>query len=206
MSQQTNLKEIERRARMYNGDGLLDIFIGLAILLAGAAEVLDRTSSAAIWVVLWLPLMMAAKRSITVSRMRAIDFTPASDARRRTRQGMMIAVLASAVLLTLGLVLFTGSRALPREYSRVFWPVVLVAIGGLIALGTGVKRLYVYTLLAVILFAVGYLFNLGYPLHVYLAVLGAVILLSGMVILARFLRKCPIATDAQLQAADRRVG
>jgi hypothetical protein len=35
---------------------------------------------------------------------------------------------------------------------------------------------------------------------------GAIILLSGMVILARLLYKYPIAKDALLQAADRRSG
>jgi hypothetical protein len=213
MSQRTDPKEIERRARLYHGDGLLDIAIGLAILLAGVAEVLDRTSFGAIWVVLWLPMMRSAKRSITVPRMRTIDFTPAPDARRRMRQGIMTAVLSLAVLLTLGLVLFTRNEALPswltawpREYARVIWPAVLVGIGGLIAFATGAKRLYVYTLLAVITIAVSYWFNLGFPLHTYLVGLGTIILLSGMVILAWFLHKYPIAKDAQLQAVDRRVG
>jgi hypothetical protein len=209
----TGPKDVEHTASLYHGDGLLDIAIGLVILLAGAAEVLDRTSFAAIWVVLWLPIMRSAKESITVRRMRTIDFTPAPNARRRMKQGIVTAVLALAVLLTLGLVLFTKNEALlswlttwPREYARVFWSAVLVGAGGLIALGTGIKRLHAYTALAVILFAVSYRLNLGYPLNVYLTVSGAIILLSGMVILARLLYKYPIAKDAQLQAADRRSG
>jgi hypothetical protein len=213
MSQYTDPKEIEHRASLYHGDGLLDIFIGLAILLAGAAGVLDRTSFGAIWIVLWLPMMKAAKKSITVPRMRTIDFMPAPGARRRVKRGIVIAVLSLAVMMTLGLVLFTKNGALPlrlttwaKEYARVIWPAFLVGIGALIAFATGVRRLYGYTLLAVITIAVSYWLNLGFPLHIFLTVLGAIILLSGMVILVRFLRKYPIALDTQLQAADRRAG
>jgi hypothetical protein len=203
MSQHTDPKDIERRASLYHGDGLLDIFIGLATLLAGAVVLVDRTSFVGIWVVLWLPMMKAAKKSITVPRMRTIDFIPAPNAQRRVKQGIMITVLFLAVLMTLGLVLFTENEAMPswlttwaKEYAGVIWPAVLVGIGALIALATGVKRLYAYTLLAVIAIAVSSWFNLGFPLHTYLTGLGAIILLSGMVILAQFLRKYPIVKGA----------
>ena len=88
------------------------------------------------------------------------------------RQGIMTAVLSLAVLLTLGLVLFTKNAALPswlttwtKEYAGVIWPAVLVGIGGLIAFATGAKRLYVYTVLAVIAIAVSYWFDLDFSLR-----------------------------------------
>jgi hypothetical protein len=75
------------------------------------------------------------------------------------------------------------------------WPAALVGVGWLIALATGVKRLYAYAALAVIAFAGGYWFNLDFPLL--FTVLGAVILLSGIVVLLRFKRKYPVLEGRQ---------
>lgn len=200
MSQSINLKEIERKANLYHGDGLIDIAIGLVILLAGIAEIFDWTAFGGIWVVLWLPIMISAKKSITVPRMRYIDFTP--KAQWKVKLVIVTVVLAVAVLFTLGLVVFTKNEALPswltawlREYSRMVWPAALVGVGWLIALATGVKRLYAYAALAVIAFAGGYWFNLNFPLL--FTVLGAVIVLSGIVVLVQFLRKYPIPKGKQ---------
>ena len=193
-----------------HGDGLIDIAIGLAILLAGIATIFDWTAFGGFYVVLLLPALRSAKKSITVPRMRYTDFRPAPNAERKVKLIIVTVVLAVAVLFTLGLVVFTKNEALPpwltawlREYSRMVWPAALVGVGWLIALATGVKRLYAYTALAVIAFASGYWFNpstssghrLEFPL--YLTVLGAVILLSGMVVLVQFQRKYPIPKDKQ---------
>jgi hypothetical protein len=200
MSQNTHLKEIERKANQYHGDGLIDIAIGFVILLAGIAEILDWTAFGGIWVVLWLLIMMSVKKSITVPRMRYIDFTP--KAQWKVKLVIVTIVLAVAVLFTLGLVVFTKNEALPswltawlKEYSGLVWPAALVGVAWLIALATGVKRLYAYAALAVIAFAGGYWFNLDFPLL--FTVLGAVIVLSGMVVLVQFLRKYPIPKDKQ---------
>ena len=75
------------------------------------------------------------------------------------------------------------------------WPAALVGVGWLIALATGVKRLYAYAALAVIAFAGGYWFNLNFPLL--FTVLGAVIVLSGIVVLVQSVRKYPIPKDKQ---------
>jgi len=200
VSQNTHLKGIERKANLYHGDGLIDIAIGFVILLAGIAEIFDWTAFGGVWVVLWLPIMISAKKSITVPRMHYIDFTP--KAQWKVKLVIVTVVLAVAVLFTLGLVVFTKNEALPspltawlREYSRLVWPAALVGVAWLIALATGVKRLYAYAALAVIAFAGGYWFNLDFPLL--FTVLGAVIVLAGMVVLVRFLRKYPIPKDKQ---------
>ena len=196
MSQSINLKELERKAKLYHGDGLIDIAIGLAILLAGIATIFDWTAFGGFYVVLLLPALRSAKKSITVPRMRYTDFRPAPNAERKVKLIIVTVVLAVAVLFTLGLVVFTKNEALPpwltawlREYSRMVWPAALVGVGWLIALATGVKRLYAYAALAVIAFASGYWFNLNFPLV--FTVLGAVIVLSGIVVLLRFKRKYP---------------
>jgi hypothetical protein len=200
MSQSINLKEIERKANQYYGDGLIDIAIGLGILLAGIAAIFDWTAFGGIWVVLLVPALRSARKSITVPRMRYIDFTP--NAQWKVKRTIVIVALSLTVLLTLGLVVFTKYEALPswltawlRQYAGVPWLALLVGLGWLIVLATGAKRLYAYTVLAVIAFASGYWFNLEFPL--YLTVLGAVILLSGIVVLVQFVRKYPIPKDKQ---------
>jgi E3 ubiquitin-protein ligase DOA10 len=75
------------------------------------------------------------------------------------------------------------------------WPAALVGVGWLIALATGVKRLYAYATLAVIAFVMGYWFNLNFPLL--FTVLGAVIVLSGIAVLVRFQRKYPVPKGKQ---------
>ena len=126
-----------------------------------------------------------------------------AKAQWKVKAVIVTVALSLTVLLTLGLVVFTKYEALPswlttwlRENAGVVWPALLVGLGWLIVLATGAKRLYAYTALAVIAFASGHWFNLEFPL--YFTGLGGVILLSGIVVLVRFLRKYPIPKDKQL--------
>jgi hypothetical protein len=201
MSQSTNLKEIERKANLYHGDGLLDIAIGLGILSFAIAVILDQTAFTGVWVVLWLPIMMSAKKSLTVPRMRHTDFRPAPNAQWKVKLVVVTVAGVVALLFTLGLVVFTRNETIPaltawiREYGLVVVGVLLAGLLSLIAWATGAKRVYAYAALAVIAFASGQWFNLEFPL--YLTVLGTVILLSGMVVLVQFMRKYPIPKDQQ---------
>jgi hypothetical protein len=201
MSQSTNLKEIERKANLYHGDGLLDIAIGLGILSFAIAMILDQTAFTGVWVVLWLPIMMSAKKSLTVPRMRHTDFRPAPNAQWKVKLVVVTVAGVVALLFTLGLVVFTRNETIPaltawiREYGLVVVGVLLAGLLSLIAWATGAKRVYAYAALAVIAFASGQWFNLEFPL--YLTVLGTVILLSGMVVLVQFMRKYPIPKDQQ---------
>jgi hypothetical protein len=201
MSQNTNLKEIERKANLYHGDGLLDIAIGLGILSLAIAMILDRTAFTGVWVVLWLPIMMSAKKSLTVPRMRHTDFRPTPNAQWKVKLVIVTVTGVVALLFTLGLVVFTRNETIPaltawiREYGLVIVGVLLTGLLSLIAWATGAKRVYAYAALAVIAFASGHWFNLEFPL--YLTVLGTVILLSGMVVLVQFMRKYPILKDRQ---------
>jgi hypothetical protein len=201
MSQNTNLKEIERKANLYHGDGLLDIAIGLGILILTIAMILDQTAFTGVWIVLLLPALRSVKKSITVPRLRYTDFRPAPNAQWKVKLVIVTVAGVVALLFTLGLVVFTRNETIPaltawiREYGLVIVGVLLAGLLSLIAWATGAKRVYAYAALAVIAFASGHWFNLEFP--VYLTVLGTVIVLSGMVVLVRFLRKYPIPKDKQ---------
>jgi hypothetical protein len=201
MSQNTNLKEIERKANLYHGDGLLDIAIGLGILILTIAMILDQTAFTGVWIVLLLPALRSVKKSLTVPRLRYTDFRPAPNAQWKVKLVIVTVAGVVALLFTLGLVVFTRNETIPaltawiREYGLVVVGVLLAGLLSLIAWATGAKRVYAYAALAVIAFTGGHWFNLEFP--VYLTVLGTVIVLSGMVVLVRFLRKYPIPKDKQ---------
>jgi hypothetical protein len=201
MSQNTDLREIERKANLYHGDGLIDIAIGLGILTFAIAEILDQTAFTGVWVVLWLPILMSAKKSITVPRIRHTDFRPAPNAQWKVKLVIVTVAGVVAVLFTLGLVVFTRNETIPaltawiKEYGLVVIGVLLAGLFSLIAWATGAKRVYAYAALALIAFVSSYWFNLEFPL--YLTVLGAVVLLSGIVVLLRFKRKYPVLEGRQ---------
>ena len=201
MSQNTHLKEIERKANLYHGDGLLDIAIGLGILILTVAMILDQTAFTGVWIVLLLPALRSVKKSLTVPRLRYTDFRPAPNAQWKVKLVIVTVAGVVALLFTLGLVVFTRNETIPaltawiREYGLVVVGVLLAGLLSLIAWATGAKRVYTYAALAVIAFASGHWFNLEFT--VYLTVLGTVILLSGIVVLVRFLRKYPILKDRQ---------
>jgi hypothetical protein len=201
MSQNTHLKEIERKANLYHGDGLLDIAIGLGILILAIAMILDQTAFTGVWIVLLLPALRSVKKSLTVPRLRYTDFRPAPNVQWKVKLVIMTVAGVVALLFTLGLVVFTRNETIPaltawiREYGLGVVGVLLAGLLSLIAWATGAKRVYTYAALAVIAFASGHWFNLEFPL--YLTVLGTVILLSGMVVLVQFIRKYPIPKDKQ---------
>ena len=201
MSQNTHLKEIERKANLYHGDGLLDIAIGLGILILTVAMILDQTAFTGVWIVLLLPALRSVKKSLTVPRLRYTDFRPAPNAQWKVKLVIVTVAGVVALLFTLGLVVFTRNETIPaltawiREYGLVVVGVLLAGLLSLIAWATGAKRVYAYAALAVIVFASGHWFNLEFPLYV--TVLGTVIVLSGMVVLVQFIRKYPIPKDKQ---------
>jgi hypothetical protein len=196
MSQNTHLKEIEHKANLYHGDGLIDIAIGLGILIFAIAMILDQAAFTGAWIILLLPALRSVKKSLTVPRLRYTDFRPAPNAQWKVKLVIVTVTGVVALLFTLGLVVFTRNETIPaltawiREYGLVVVGVLLTGLLSFIAWATGAKRAYAYAAMAVITFASGYWFNLEFPL--YLTVLGAIIVLSGMVVLVQFMRKYPI--------------
>jgi hypothetical protein len=142
---------------------------------------------------------MSAKKSITVPRMRYIDFTPKTQ--WKVKLVIVTIAMVVAVLFTLGLVVFTRNETIPalaawiREYGLVVIDVLLAGLLGLIGWATGAKRVYAYAALAAVAFASSYWFNLDFPLL--FTMLGAVIVLSGIVVLLRFKRKYPVLKGRQ---------
>ena len=182
----------------YHEDGLLDLLLGLAVLLAGvyAAVDLDIPLGAA-WVVLWLPIWLSAKRSITARRAPNVEISEERYA------GMMRA--AAFAVITLVLLVFAGSLLLLGQSGglvpswfltglREHLTVVLGLVGALVmAIAgwlSGLNRLYAYALLTAVVFVGSYL--LQAPAGLAVAAVGGAVMLWGLVMLSRFVRSHPV--------------
>jgi hypothetical protein len=125
---------------------------------------------------------------------------------------MLVGVLTLALLMVLGLVVFWGQStgntppwslvavAWLREYAILAFGLFGAALLGVSALIFGLNRLYAYALLTVIVSAVGYL--LGAPLWSVVVLVGAMMSLSGTVILLRFLHTHPVEMVKRPEGAN----
>ena len=186
----------------YHGDGLLDIFIGLWLVSFGLWILVDTAVFIAMIPIFCVPVWRSAKKSITARRMHHLDFTPTPNARQTLMVIVLVIVLAVALGFVLGLAMFRGQAAgdtPPWLLATVAWvrAHVTLAFGlfgafllGVSAAMSGLKRLYAYALMTLIIAAAGYL--LGAPLWLAVVFLGAMMSLSGTILLLRFLRRYPI--------------
>lgn len=199
MSQSADLQKLEQRAYLsYQQDGLLDIIIGAGILALGLNEAMDTT----IWTFVAIMLIIAyvpLKKRITFSRIGYVEFNV-------KRRGLNMLVVGAVVILVLVLLLVgmlvvllpsnTSSSALLLGIRKS--PLMLYALLGFIGFGlagliSGIRRLYIYALLSVVITLSAHLLNL--PIYVPFLVFSGIVLTIGTIFLVRFLRKYPIATE-----------
>jgi hypothetical protein len=205
MAENARLREREQAAYLqYAGDGLVDILIGLWAVGFGLWMLVENVVFIALLPIFFVPSWWSVKRSITAPRMHVINFTPAPNARRNLMGIMLVGVLALALLMVLGLVVFWGQStgnappwllaalAWLREHATLAFGLFGATLLGVSALIFGLNRFYAYALLTVIISAAGYL--LGVPLWVTVVLVGAMMSLSGTIILLRFLNRYPVET------------
>lgn len=204
MTEEPNLKEIERRAYMsYHQDGLLDIFVGLYILGFGLGitmEVLWEIGFAVIIpgiiLVTVLPIWFAAKRKITLPRIGFVNFGV-----RGTNK--LVAIFIGTTVAGL-LALFAFTLAMMQDGTRQWLDLIFqngMLIVGFGSLGVcilfgysmGLKRLYAYGLLAAISLIVGHFMGIFFA-YILLA-LGAVVIGTGVALLISFVKKYPLKGD-----------
>ena len=208
MSQNINLKELERKAwRSFYQDGLWDIFLGLLLLaMAISALLSDIGASEPVQLGIMIALealailvLFVGKRRITVPRIGRVRFGPKRKRRlSKVRVVLAISVLVGAALFVAGPVL-TGklSRSMTFEFILpAGWVVNCLVVFSLMAYFLDFSRLYL----------IGVLYALAVPLDIMQRELSsidltfvafgfpaAVILLMGAVVFTRFLRKYPLS-------------
>ncbi len=199
MNEKINLKEIERKAyTSYHQDGIIDIFIALFIMSFTVWMILDMIWLGWMFFIVGASIYAAAKRAFTIPRIGFVKF-----AQQRVMAAIVIflgLLLLSSVLGFVTLMQIEGGSTplwllLAIEY---YMPVIGVSVAALFCVGGytfRTKRMYIYAFLTLILFVTGHF--LYFPLHYYMILLGALILLFGLAMLIRFVRRYPLpATDA----------
>jgi hypothetical protein len=199
VSQFANFKKLEQKTYLsYQQDGLLDLIIGVGIICMGINEAMDTT----IWSFVAIMLIIAyvpLKRRITFAR---IGFVKFNVKRRGLNMQLVGAVIMTVLFLLLFGMLFLMRSGSSQSSLLILWirkgPLLLYALLGLIGfvlagLITGLHRLFIYALLSLIIMFGGHFLNL--PIFMAFLLLGGLILVIGIVLLLRFLRKHPIVEE-----------
>ena len=204
MTEEPNLKEIERKAYMsYHQDGLLDIFAGLYILTFGlgiyATIIWDYSFGLIIpgaLIAVILPIWIAAKRQITMPRIGYVNFG-IRGANKITAIfiGMMVVGLGAFFVFTL-----TTFQSGMRQWLDFIFEngMLVVGVGSfavclLFGYSMGLKRLYTYGLLAVISLVVGHFMGIFFAYILF--ALGITVLTTGFAVLVNFVKKYPLKGD-----------
>jgi len=198
MEEKINLKRIERKAyTSYHQDGLIDIFAGFFILSFGVWIILDMIWMGWMFFIVGASVYAAAKRVFTIPR---IGFVKFPQQRLKRTQAVLVGLgLLSFVLGIVTLMQVEGGSTPPWLLFAIeyYMPVIGVSVAALfcvVGYTFRIRRMYAYALLTLIMFVTGHF--LYFPLHYYVILLGTLILLFGLAMLIRFLRRYPLsATD-----------
>ena len=211
MTKQNTLREIAKKAYMsYHQDGLLDIFVGLYALAFGlgiiADKILDFSFAAimpGILIAIVLPIWLQAKRKITMPRIGYVNFG-ARGSNKLFAIFLGLAVAGLGVFFLFTLATFQNGRPewidIVFQYGMIWVGLGAAVIGSLFAYTMGLKRLHGYGLLTLALFVSGHF--LSFPFEYLLLALGIVIIASGAILLAQFIRRYPLPKGAPANAAQ----
>lgn len=203
MTQKNSLREIEKKTYMsYHQDGLLDIFIGIYVLLFGIGILLLTMTDFSTWFIIpaifpaiMIPIWLSAKKRITMPRIGYVKFgVRGANKMMALFLGLMVAGLGVFMVFGLGASMGEGWALILRDFfisnSMIIIGIGSLAISSLFAYTMGLKRLYGYGLLIFVLFFTGYFITI--PFEYLLVTIGFVIVVSGFVLLMRFIRKYPL--------------
>jgi hypothetical protein len=194
MNADKRFKQLERKTYLLtHQDGLLDIIIGLCIMGFGLNMFTD---SAAFSVLAWMPVILlpGLKNRITVPRLGYAQF---DNKRTGATRLLAVTMILGLVVLVAGVFIFLGVKSGSPEivswlksYHMPLLAGIAAAVMIVSAVMSGIKRLFAYAALTLLVVVGGTALDIQTPFYVLL--LGALIMLSGFVLLARFMRKYPV--------------
>jgi hypothetical protein len=210
MSEQVNLKELERRAyRSTFQDGLWDLYLAGFMACLGILGIIPHMRDETwIWLIGYtiliggvMTLFILGKKNITVPRLGAVKFGP----KRKRRKITLTIILSLTVLLNLAVVLMTmGVIEAPSWLqSRVDDLSRQGLMDLLVPLSAGLFVTLVICVIAyfiefyrgmyiALLFGLGIYLDLTFDLPVAMLVFGVLAAIPGIVLLIRFIKKYPI--------------
>jgi hypothetical protein len=173
-------------------DGLLDIFTGLGLIIAGAFMFTDMVYLVGVYPATIIPAWQAARKK-TLARMGGGEMPAIYQARSRAViMGVMIALFGVA---TLGLFAFANFGPISElfEWLSLYYAIVLGAIIALLfsifAFALAVPRCHLYAALTLALFVGAHFIGIALP-FVFI-ILGGMITVIGTGVLVRFLGEHP---------------
>ena len=184
----------------YHQDGILDLVAGSVVLGFGLNMLTDNIVFLMIG---WLAMMLYVlfKQRITVPRFGYVRF----ESKEKTNQKAWVSVGIGVLVLFLffGLGFFVNREptspemeALIRRYHMVPLSTMLFGLPALVAaFFLGLKRFYLYALLAAGLPLLGALANI--ETYIPIVTTGAVIIAVGAVLLVNFLKKYPLNAEGE---------
>jgi hypothetical protein len=210
MSQNINLKELERKAwASYFQDGLWDIFLGLLLLAMAIGALLSDIGVPEAWsttiyvtlMVLSMLILWAGKRFITLPRMGRVTFGPKRKAKLNwVRVVLFISVLVGAGVFVAGLAMRSNR---PEWLNAAFflgaaWVVNAMVVFSLGAYFLDFNRLYLIGVMYALPVPLDIMFHKFASMDLTFFAIGVpamVILLMGTVVLVRFLLDYPLLPE-----------
>ena len=194
MSYELNMKEIERQVYLsYSEDGLVDIAIGVVITAWGLMLTQEPSGLIGLLGLLGMGVWYFGKRLITIPRIGVIEPSPKME-RKLSNLAIFLVVLGLVVFAGILLSRAAGSLVI-SDYSLAILGLVLAGGVALVAYLLNAARIYLYAVILFASFAGGEILAKSvttfdaFALSVILG--GALILLSGIIVLVRFMRKYP---------------
>ncbi len=206
MSHHADFRGLARKVYVsYHQDGLIDLIIGWGTLAYGLNLAFDASAFTVLGLVgtlSYVPL----KNHITFPRFGYIKFDLEHGGLGRTIAAFLALTFLITMVLGMAVFLLAGSGTPPpgliwiRENPSLLYGLLGVTGFGLAGLISGIQRLFAYALLSLFLLAGGQL--LGIPAFVPILFLGSTLLVTGILLLIRFLRKYPAVAEDETHVAQ----
>jgi len=196
MKPQDSLKTTERRLyRSTFNDGIYDIAFGLGFLILAWIPVLESLGISRFlgYLLFLIPVAVPwpAKRLITVPRLGMVEF----GEKRKARSRILLWILAAVVFLTLPLIIMMIGQGISAGQTWLFITAVAAPVFAIAVYIMDFPRMFLYAaFLAVGILQSEFLIPyVGTPLNAILSfgIPGLLILILGLSLLIKFLRKYP---------------
>ncbi|MEW5922434.1 MAG: hypothetical protein AB1746_00450 [Candidatus Zixiibacteriota bacterium] len=194
MNQQMDIRKLEQKTYLsYQQDGFWDIFLGLFMLGFAFSVFFDSSYFLLLWVIVMIPSAAGFKKVFVEKRLGYVKFSAERAARiARARNKMRVLMFIAVLLGFLVWYAFTGNAGWQlwiRKLEFLPFGIVIGILIGAAGLVFDIKRISLYGLLTIILFLAGYFMHTN--LGLIFTVLGAICLITGIVLLVRFMKKYP---------------
>jgi len=193
MTQEINLKELEKKAyRDSQQDGLMEVMMGLILMTFGGFFYSPIFAFYILLIVFSGKIVEFVRRRYTYPRIGVVKFREENP--KDTLTGVLLFELAVIVII-FTLISISGDvtdYSLWVNWAPLFFGMILVGPFAHAASRSGSVRYYGYAILSVILGIFFSLVEFGYGytgLTLYLVLIGGFLVLIGLVIFIRFLRK-----------------